>query len=123
MQPQAVPSSRSANPSSVIEKRAPTAKTVGTPLIVLLLGVVLLLASDNFLRLSRTISRNRRDIGRYHASNPQLLPQLRIHSGKHVLVFFQEGADVLATLADALALVAVPGAALVHDVVQHREIE
>jgi hypothetical protein len=85
----------------------------------------LLFASNNFLRLGRSISRNRRNITDCGTSarNAQLLPQLRVHTGKDVLVLLQEGADVLAALSDALALVAVPCAALVDDVVEHREIE
>src|SRR5438270_10450524 len=101
-------------------KKTPTAKL---PALFCYLPLDLLFASHGFLRLNRTIGRYRRNIGRRHAGDTQLLPQLRVHTGKDVFVLFQEGADVLATLADAFALVAVPCATLVHDVVQHREIE
>src|SRR5271168_3127558 len=83
----------------------------------------LLLAADNFLRLSRPIRGNLRDWSATSASNPELLSQLGIHAAKDLLVFLQEVPYILAPLPNALALVAVPRAALVHDIVQHREIQ
>jgi hypothetical protein len=53
----------------------------------------------------------------------QLLAQLGVHLGEDVLVLLEEGAGVLAALADALAGVAVPCAGLLDDVVGHGEVE
>src|SRR5271170_1783857 len=56
-------------------------------------------------------------------ADAQLLPDLRVELGKNVGVILEEAADVFAALADAFAVIAVPGAGLLHDVVQHGQIE
>src|ERR1700722_2644261 len=88
------------------------------------LNANLLLASNNFLRLRLAIDRYRRNINvGILSADPELLANLGVDASKDFLVLLEEVADVFTALADALALVAVPGAALVHDVMQYREIQ
>jgi hypothetical protein len=56
-------------------------------------------------------------------ADAQLLPDLRVELGEDVRVILEEATDVFAALADALAIVAVPGAGFLDDVVQDCEIE
>src|ERR1035437_800149 len=71
------------------------------------------LSLHNFLRRSSPIHRNRRNLrGHSRCANSQLLAQLTVDPRKHVLVFLQEAAHILAALPDAFALKAVPRAAL-----------
>src|ERR1700727_1923243 len=95
--------------------------TLGENLVVCYAN--LFFAAHNFLRLSGTFDRNRRNIGRSDACDAQLLAKFSIDAGEDFLVVLEEGANVFAALSDTLALVAVPSAALVDDVVQYREVE
>src|SRR5690348_240413 len=62
----------------------------------------------------------RRGTGHRGGVQPEFLAQLRVELGGDVLVVLQELAGVLATLADALALVAEPRARLLDHLVRHR---
>src|ERR1700733_4901128 len=53
----------------------------------------------------------------------QLLAHLGFELDHRVFVFFQEGARVFASLADAFAFVAVPRARLLHDVMNRSDVE
>src|SRR3984957_11845850 len=53
----------------------------------------------------------------------QLLPHLGFELDHCVFVFLQEGACIFASLADTLALVAVPGAGFLHDVMNGGDVE
>src|SRR2546430_6143056 len=69
----------------------------------------------------RQIGRNARGLVRPH--DAELLVQLALDVGEDPGMELEEVARVLAALADALAPVAEPGAALLDDVVLHRQIE
>src|SRR5438067_2934332 len=81
------------------------------------LGAALLLER----RRLRHLGRNSRGLIRaYHA---ELLVKLALHVGEDLRMQLEKVARVLAALPDALAAVAEPGAALLDDVVLHRQIE
>src|SRR5207248_7808035 len=64
------------------------------------------------------------DAGRLVRSrHAEPLVEPALHVGEHLRVQFEEIASVLAPLADALAAVAEPGAALFDDVVLHRQVQ
>src|SRR2546428_1767463 len=67
------------------------------------------------------IGRNARGLVRTH--DAELLVQLALHVGEDLRMQLEEVARVLAALPDALAPVAEPSAALLDDVVLHRQIE
>src|SRR3989442_3249027 len=69
----------------------------------------------------RQIGRNARGLVRPH--DAEFLVQLAFDVGEDPGMELEEVARVLAALADALAAVAEPGAALLDDVVLHRQIE
>src|SRR5436190_13732797 len=56
-------------------------------------------------------------------SDQQLVAQLLVDLVRHVRMLLEEHAGVVLALADALALVAVPGARLLDHVVQHPELD
>src|SRR6202521_1854862 len=69
-------------------------------------------------------SRSRRWHSRLLGPNQaQLFTQLRVDLLGHIRVFAQELLGVIATLPDALALVAVPGAALLDQVMLHAQVD
>src|SRR5208283_1239282 len=79
---------------------------------------------DGFVGGDSGAGRDGRDLGGNDCrTDAQLLAQLGVDAREDFLIFFQERAHVLAALADALSLEAVPGAALVDDAVQRGEVE
>src|ERR1035441_144168 len=76
------------------------------------------------MRSHSSIHRNRRRFYSHgRRTNAHLLAQFRVDAREHVLVLLQEATHILAALPDALALEAVPGAALVHDAVGHGQVQ
>src|SRR5215472_10044677 len=74
-------------------------------------------------RLRRAIHRHIRDLDIVHRLDPQLLTQFAVHPREDLFVLLQEVPHVFASLPDALTAVAVPRAALLHDIVQHRQVQ
>src|SRR2546421_1144494 len=81
------------------------------------LGAALLLDR----RRLRHLGRNSRGLIRAH--HAELLVKLALHVGEDLRMQLEEVARVLAALPDALSAIAEPGAALLDDVVLHRQIE
>src|SRR5580704_4197954 len=57
------------------------------------------------------------------STDVELLAEFTIHLGEDVAIFFQEVSRVFTPLADALAVVAIPGARLLDEVVRDSKIE
>src|ERR1039458_6858597 len=71
----------------------------------------------------RRFHRNRARRSGLALDQPQGLAQLSIDVRPDVRIILQELARVLASLADALALIAEPRAALLHDILRHALIQ
>src|ERR1700733_2096039 len=88
---------------------------------------MLLLCSNGLLGCDRAVGwdlwNRRRFDGFGGGADAQLLPNLRVELGEDVGVVLEEGADVFAALADAVAVIAVPGAGFLDNVVQHGQIK
>src|ERR1700722_12846754 len=76
-----------------------------------------------FLRRYGSVDRYRRNLCRSWCTDFQLLTEFGVYFGEGFLVVLEIGANIFATLADALARVAVPCARLLDDVVGYRQIE
>src|ERR1700761_5435896 len=76
-----------------------------------------------FRGLRCTVHRHLRNLHVVRRLDPQLLTQLAVDPPENLLVLLEEAAHILASLPDALAAVAIPRSALLHDVVQHRQVQ